>query len=701
MQSVTSMQKQLEQTNALNASLLDAIYDFDNSALDLALKKGANVNAIGINWEQRDEPTSMSPLGLAVKIGNLYAVEQLLINNADVYGKTETGGSIIWEASKRGDDRIVKAILRKFPRLAEVTFNDEKEILNRNLLHNLIFSLYPYSVIQDGSWENNNKDLRLLLIDYFDEKSVQLPQHPLTVAYYGNLDMVKVLDSFHPRLVTMKTKAGFTPLDVVNNPREFKQYFYDASKKGAIQCLTEDSDPNPHILKFKIHIRNRLDAKEFPVTVIFDFSKLQAALQKMAESLPDFQIIQTVHEVKNQISMVNGDLGQRLIQVQDKLSTVQGQVGGLAIVVKRHADLVGVDDLEDFNNFLANIENRKNAKAFFKHVEVGLSAFHVYCTNVKGGGTVKSGSLDFVATILDVSSNLVGSIPVAGSILEKLVNVASAGVKKVDEARETNIAHSVAKLGTITDMVPIFKEVARQLTECYFQPLEEILATAEEAKEQYNKFQKTIEKGKKLLLKEQPLSPAQQLAACAVMYIIDEVLVNSAKLKEENTQKQLTAILLDSVIGHEASKSEGLRKFWDKMLSTIQREGLRTKSGAIINPVDILTRSGFIFDNHFYTGKGLEPVNFGWRHVKTIELIKNFELNEISAPTKLPLILPTFKQNPPVNPELLPEIYGTNSVEGTRILTYSFDHAHSQTSVVVPTVPNGNSKTLSNLVTTC
>jgi hypothetical protein len=647
MQNTSDIQRQLNQVqqNVVDADLLTGIYYYDNPRLDESIKEGANINAIGVGWFARDKPTTFSPLAMAVKINNQYAVQRLLEEGADVYGKTEQGQPTMGEAVKRGNYRIVQALLMVDPNLATVPHCNSEQSKGSQL-HNAVFSLYPYQIINESTWNQNNQAAKQLLIDYYEEKKVILPKK-LTAVYEGNLDMVKVLAQYPDMAMTKcEGENSFSPLEGVYDPRKYKQYFFDANgspdpkNPDAIECLTKDNDPNPHILTFRIHLADRSDANPIPVTLTVDFTKLQIALQKMAESSPIF-----ITQRANQLAEENRRLAEESRQLQHRLAAVHAQFGGLAVTVQKHSDVVGVDKIADFQRFQAAIASHENAKAFFKYIEIGLGAFHNYCTNVQGGGSPKEGSLELAASILEIGSGLIGTIPVVGSFLEKFTNVSSSFLRKVDKERETNIAKRVASLGTMKDMAQVFQTVAHQLTECCFQPLVEILATADEAKGQYTQLQQMAAKTKKAVLKEQPLSPAQQLAATAVMCMIDEVLVSGDKITPKTSNEQLANILLNAVINRKvASSDDALGKFWEAMLSKLQRDGLRTKKGTIVNPVNILGRSGIMANNQFYMNQHLDFMQFGWRNLKLKsvefeEVSKNLNLHLIGAPSKLPRTL--------------------------------------------------------------
>lgn len=296
-----------EHINAWYSWFLQGVFYFDDAETFKKLIAEAraeipnfNIDQLGISSHLEDKNngrTIETALGMAVRINNYPAVQVLLAEGASpLASKTRNGRAIIDEAVSNGDWEIVDALLKlkEGPTLIELRANSAShpEFQNLTLLHDVIFCLSPFSLIQHGQWESVDpnkvwepKALKSQLICYYKDykyKNITLPP-ALTVRYAGNQAVTEILLRHLSRLLTMKTTTvgnhpGFSPLDVVFNPHRYAKYFYDINGRN----IRLDQGEDPHVLRFNADIGDCYSNKRAPVTVIFDFKGFRQQLERIA-----------------------------------------------------------------------------------------------------------------------------------------------------------------------------------------------------------------------------------------------------------------------------------------------------------------------------------------------------------------------------------------------------------------------------------
>ena len=647
-------QAEIENFKKLQPELKRSIFTFDDKQFNELANQIKNWRTL---WG--GDAISTEIISAAILCGNEHVFNYFSLR--DLITKENDIKRLFRQALAHGTHRMVDTLVKLYPELLDLRPENEN-IVSYTIRHVSTEALYRNGKFKDEATRKKLTDWRLGVATQFsaDEK----PE----IKFSGSLDILNLL-IFHlgkraGEVIESPDAKGRVLEEVLTHLEKHADWVANDANDPIVNVRFEPKSNVIPTLKGTIELRNWNNNPRLPITLVYDLSETYKILKRELDK----------HHKQNGaagVELVKSELHQRLSQVQENLSNVSSTVGGLTTYVHHTATLLGAERKEDMQRFTQMIANHKNAKEFYDYVKVQLGAFHNYCTGVMGGNSPKDGSLSLASNILEISSSVIGSIPVAGSFLEKLAEAASFAVKKVDTERETNLAKSVALLGTTKETGKVFELVARKLTSCYFQPLEEILATREEAKEQRGKLEKVVAKGKEKLLHENPLSPAQQLAAYVVMQMINDVLNNNVKLEKEIQAKGLAAILITSATEQEPKTTQGLKKFWLDMLSKIQREGLRTKVGNEINPADVITRSGIKTPQYYYSGNDLVPATYGWRLLENDQYPEIARLPITAAPAKIPLFLELGKAAPPVNPELLPQIYGSNSASASPQLPQS------------------------------
>jgi hypothetical protein len=402
--SAADMNQTLQTQEELNLALLDAIVGLQ--AIGPLLDKGAQVNTVGIpSFYDEDSVRAVTPLAWAVQVGSITAVERLLARGANTRGLTISGAEIIGTALTKGDHRIVDALLKADKNLLDLLFNTS-DLHGQNHLHHALFSMSPWSVIQDGVWES--PEIRKLLIEYWHTvNTVEIPDRPLTVQYSGNSDMLTILLNHRPDMALMKTDEGISPWDIVSNPRAYQQYFFDVNGDETIRCLTAPDDPNPNVLSFQIDLSDRHGSRRFSekdpdygmnrplVTVVFDFTKLQNLIRRYVQNLPAFHLIEQAQQQSKQMLAVQQQLMADQRQLQTLLNPQEEQARFNAWLAKP-----GHENLALFHGFIHGKIER---------IMISFMAADGPALDVKQGNQLQS-----LRTVLGVLGNTVSLVPLIG-----------------------------------------------------------------------------------------------------------------------------------------------------------------------------------------------------------------------------------------------------------------------------------------------
>ncbi len=677
-----------QKQNKLDARLLDCMGAAHPSetSIDRLLREGANPNAIGVTWDEEKEPSKDFPLIWAINKQNEYAVQELIKKGADVCASDYRKIPAISLAVLVGNEKVVNMLLTHEPKLIDVVFN------GRTLLHLALIQLTSYSIINHGECES--KDIYDILLKRFqrDFSGYYPPKVPdnLVINYKGNKSLISLLLNKKPNMVSAIDNNGMTPLDIVTNPITWKHIFYDANGQRTIRCITLPSDPNTHLLTFLITLSDILVGDKYPATLNFDFTDLRLLFQKVQQTLLSASTQQEHHVM------------QRLETVQRQLDNVSGVVQNVTEVVQDVRKVGNYDRKDAIESFTAALKTHQNAEEAYKRIQIALEAIRTGALAVASGRvTVGEGRLSIVASALGLGESLVKSIPIIGEIASVILKLGSAGTKKLDEIRQTNLSKNIAAMATNKEAKNIFESVARKLTEAYFEQFEKI-ATKELAKAKMGTGAQAVKKVKGKMLNSRFISPTEQVIAFAIIWMVDEVFNEANNLDEKIAEVGLEAMLLNVIT--QRKSAEKLRTFWNQVTEKLTINAIQTMSGETWHPCDFWTMPGIAvpLENNtgykYFMGNKNDPRRYGWR-LGNLQDVAALELRDTqnagmfsqhmplqiqqkqlalksSAPSALPYVYPSTParvQTPP--------LYNISNVSGPGFgvpVTFGYNNKQSQ-----------------------
>ncbi len=325
------------QQNAVNVKLLDAILYHKHDDFDAALAEGADIEAMGVDWDERDQPTHETPLATAVGCTNVYAVEQLIARGAEPDTCLRHGSSAIYTAVTQGNPQVLRLILDKRPQLPKKQVSADDTLTQVNLLHSSLISFPSYALIELGKWKDDAT--RDLLRHFYADNEVTIPDN-LEVDFTGNIPVMKLLLDIHPELlvkpaIIKKTGEQFTVLDVVNNPQRYKHLFTDGTDALEL-AIYMNGMANNDVIKFKISLTNCLNSDPIPVTVNFDFRFLRAAFDaKAKEALPVYQQVKRVETRVDSLELQIEEIAATLGPVLGRMAAAERAISGLSMELER------------------------------------------------------------------------------------------------------------------------------------------------------------------------------------------------------------------------------------------------------------------------------------------------------------------------------------------------------------------------------
>lgn len=606
-----------QKQNELNADLLDSIYETPpaRTSIDRLLREGANPNTIRVTWRREKEPSKDSPLIWAINCQNEYAVQELIKKGADVYALDYRKIPVISLAVMVGNEKIVNMLLMHEPKLIDVIFN------SWTLLHLALIQLTSYSIINHGECESKDIQdilLRNFQIDYYAPKP---PDH-VVINYTGNKSLISLLLNRAPSMMGALDKNGVTPLDIVTNPISYKHVFYDSNGQRTIRCITLPSGPDTHLLTFQITLGDMFGGHRYPATLNFDFTDLRLLFQKVQQTLlsastqPDHHIM------------------QRLDTVQRQLDNVSGVVQNVTEVVQDVRKVGNYDRKDAIESFTGAIKTHQNAEEAYRRIQVALEEIRTGALSVASGRvTVGEGRLSIVARALGFGESLVKTIPIIGEIASIILKLGSAGTKKLDEIRQTNLSKNIAAMATNKEAKNIFESVARKLTEAYFEQFKKI-ATKELAKEKMGTGAQVFKKVKGKALNSRFISPTEQVIAFAIIWMVDEVFNEANNLDEKIAKVGLEVMLLNVIT--QRKPAEELRTFWNKVTKKLKINAIQTMNGETWHPCDFWTMPGIavpLEDNSgykYFMGNKNDPRKYGWRLGNLEDAVVALELQGIA-----------------------------------------------------------------------
>ena len=280
---------------------------------------------------------------------------------------------------------------------------------------------------------------------------------------------------------------------------------------------------------------------------------------------------------------------------------------------------------------LQKFQGHPNLILFYRTLQIRIEEVFIgFKTVASGFVSPVAGNTATAATIVGCLGDVAGMIPIVGAAIDKVCGWTSKVLIKVDNKRQSSAAINASALVTLSEVQKYAESIARQLTECYAEQLI-LLASPDEAEVFDNSLQKGVKKAKELVLKAQSLPPAKQLAAFALVWIIDK-LYEAEKIKQS---EDLDTLLISQVT--EQTPPIKIKEFWSSITVKLGLEGVRNKKGEVWHPEQVFILPGIKIKSledegfQYYSGKTVQPEKFGWR-VGTLKTVKSLKLKATQPP---------------------------------------------------------------------
>jgi hypothetical protein len=644
------------------------------------LAKGADIDFIGI--DDRNQNVN-PPLIDTILYYNTLAFEELLKRGADI-NKASKGDFVpLFHAVSHGNLRIVRALIARGAdpldyRQGSTCLSVALECIKSGTL------LEPQSRwrYENESPDTNNTVLKQQISDFFLQEGVYTPpkpnqaipfvapDHAIHVYSQGNLDIIGFLLNRQVSPTIAVSETDRSPLAIVQNPTKYFDVF-DAEPDEQLKYIGTETE-NPNTLLFTMTLVNKRSTGTIPSIVVhYDLEPARKLIEGAVAHLNPHTLAVTA-SLSREMQETGEKLNAQLTEVQRRLSDARCKTEQVEQEVKYVKEAVHYDERQEIAEFNLLINGHPNAQEAYQRFKIGLEAIHTSALAVKGGGvTVSQGPAALVASVLDMSKELVDMIPIVGSAASKLFGLASKVATEADHVRQTNLFKNIADMATAKEARKIFESVARKLTMAYLLQFER-LATKQTAQEQMSRTQQSLQTAKGKMLNSRFKSPAEQVTAFAIIWMMEEVFNNAHTdtLAKEIAEKGLETVLLNVVT--QRRPPEKLTAFWNEITSKLGINAIPTQSvsgttsGETWHPADFWTAPGVVVENasgsQYFTGNNTNVAKFGYRlgsieDVQALGLTPTTEtavLPQSSAPTKPST--PTIKSsaNDTLNVELAP-----------------------------------------------
>ncbi len=645
----------------VNLPLINAIF-FDNIwAFDELLRRGAEVNKVQIDPEGQ----RLCPLFIAIQMGNLYMVEKLLEHKANPLGYF--GGTYL--------PLLLETIHTKA--LLECRWRYENQSLDADNV-TLKKGISDF-VCQEGRYEPPKPSAVIPFV---------VPEQVIHVHYEGKLEILGLMLAQHVSPTIPVSGTDRSALSIVQNPVKYFSHFR-ADPKEALEYIGTETE-KPHVLLFKMTLINKRNTATLGTKIVvhYDLEPARFLIEGALVYSPQVHAVtQTFSaKVEEDLQAKSNELKQKLEKAQAETARLQAQLAAAQTETKHLADTVnGVgeavkkvdaavkdvdvatkkvdqavqdvgkavhfEERQEIARFTALIDTNPNAKEAYKSFKTGLEAIHTSAQAVLGGlVTVSEGPCSLVASALGMSTELVDMIPVIGSATSKLFGLASAAAKELDKRRQTNLSENIAVMVTAKEARKTFEVVARKLTMAYLRQFER-LATKENAQAYMSRTQQSLQHAKSKALKSRFKSPAEQVTAFAIIWMMDEVFNKTDRLDQEMAEKGLEALLLTAVTQHKPE--ERLMTSWNEITSKLDINAIPIQnaagvvvSGATWDPADFWTAPGVMIRDdqgvQYFAGAHTNVPKFGWRSgsLEDVEALGLIPTTETAALAQNGRVLP-------------------------------------------------------------
>jgi len=281
---------------------------------------------------------------------------------------------------------------------------------------------------------------------------------------------------------------------------------------------------------------------------------------------------------------------------------------------------------------LKSFESHPNLLIFYRTVHIKLEAIFLSFKAVAGGFVDPvEGNFAVAKSVFDTIGDAVTVAPIIGNLIQQTLKwTICKGLSKIDKSRQNNIAKNASDLVTLSEVTKYAESIARKLTERYAEQLQLLMTPEEEHSK--SKLSQGKQKMEKTLFKKQIAPGSKQLAAFAVLAMVDK-LYDAQTFEGQDLEKILLSVLIpkSSLSGFEKIKSK-IKHFWEKLCKEVGIEALKTKSGKSWHPDEVFTKPGIRTDkNEYYDGKEMDSKQFGWR-LGTLEEANLMSLKQNLSP---------------------------------------------------------------------
>lgn len=686
-------------TRELARFLAGAIHYYYKDHFYAKLNEGGDPNFTGLD----DRGLHVNPPLLdAIAFNNTWAFDELLRRSANIHKAGKGTNVPLFEAAARGNPYMVRELLKQGADPLDYRKGTCLPLLLETIWSSALFESQSRWRYENESPETDNVALKQQMLDFHLQEGAYtppqantavlfvVPEHVIHVHFKGKLEILGLLLARHVSPTIPVSGTTRSALAIVQNPAKYYDIFRSDDKEQLEYIGTEEEYPNTLLFNMTL-VNKRNTGTSSRIVVHYDLepsrkliegavAHLNPHLLAVTESLSK-GMQETGNRLGTQLSSAQEELKEKLEKAQAETARLQAQLAAAQNETKHLADTVngvgeavkkvdaavkGVDEAtkkvdkavqdvgkavhleerQEIARFTALINDHPNAKEAYKSFKTGLEAIHTSAQAVMGGlATVSEGPCSLVASALGMSTELVDMIPVIGSAASKLFGLASATAKEIDKRRQTNLSENIAVMVTAKEARKTFEAVARKLTIAYL-PQFERLATKENAQAYMSRTQQSLQNAKNKALKSRFKSPAEQVTAFAIIWMMDEVFNKANRLDQEMAEKGLEALLLNAVTQHKPE--ERLTTFWDEITANLGINAIPTQNaaGETWRPADFWTGPGVMVQNNhdvqYFAGAHTNAAKFGWRSgsledVEALDLMPTAETAPLTPPT-VPLV---------------------------------------------------------------
>jgi hypothetical protein len=643
------------ETRRLARFLHSAIHYHLKTEFFATLAQGADINFTGLHDQNREIDT---PLITAIVFDNRLAFDALLERGVDVHKPGRKGFTPLDKAIVQGNVSMVQTLLSYGARPLFIQGTCLSILLEIITTRTLLEPLEPRIRwrYENESPDTHNTPLKQQILDFYLQQGAYTPakvsqvipfvqpEHAIHVHFQGKTEILGELLSRNVSPILPVPTTTRSPWAIVQNPTKYFTHFR-SDRKEKLEYVETDPE-NPNILIFTMTLVNKRNTGTLPMKIFvhYNFEPSKKLIEAVVAHLNPHMLAVT-ESLSQGMQETGNKLNQQLIAVQRKLSDAQRET---AQEMKNVKDVVHYDARQEIDRFVTLIKNHPNAQEAYQRFKIGLEAIHTSALAVKGGGvTVSEGPLTLVASVLDMSTELVDMIPLVGSAASKLFGLASKVATATDSVRQKNLFENIAAMATGKEARKIFESVARKLTMAYLLQFER-LATKETAQAQMSRTQQSLQNAKGKVLNSRFKSPAEQVTAFAILWMMEEVFNNAHTdtLAKEIAEKGLEAVLLNAVT--QRRPAETLTSFWNELTSKLGINAIPTQSasgtisGETWHPADFWTAPGVVVENasgsQYFTGNNTNVEKFGYRvgslaDIRALGLTPTTEVSVLPEPS--------------------------------------------------------------------